>query len=167
MHIIIALLLLSSAVLFGLGISLPLVHFQKLYFFNETPSLIGLFWELLTEGSWIIALVILLFSVLFPLIKLIMVFVSVIAPDTQLARSPLTKWAGVLSKWSMMDVLLVALVIFAAKSSGLADAFAQPGLWCYGASAIMGATAAGVIKRTQQFTETSSEENAPSKAQMI
>lgn len=167
MRIIIALLLLSSAVLFGLGISLPLVHFQKLYFFNETPSLIGLFWELLTEGSWIIALAILLFSVLFPLTKLTMVFVSVIAPDTQLAHSPLTKWAGVLSKWSMMDVLLVALVIFAAKSSGLADAFAQPGLWCYGASAIIGATAAGLIKRTQLIADKGSEEPVHAKSKSV
>ncbi|MGO7917473.1 paraquat-inducible protein A, partial [Rhizobium ruizarguesonis] len=42
-----------------------------------------------------------------------------------------------LSKWSMMDVLLVAIVIAAAKTTGLADAFTQPVLWCYAASSMI------------------------------
>ncbi len=147
MRVLIAFLLLAAAVCFGLGIALPIVHFQKLYFFTDTPSLISLFIGLWQEGSYVIALAILLFSILFPLTKLSIVFISAIAPDAELAHSPVTQWAGVLSKWSMMDVLLVALVIFAAKSSGFADAVAQPGLWFYAASAICGATAAGLLKR--------------------
>ncbi len=147
MRVVTALLLLLSALSFGLGITLPIVHFQKLYFFNETPSLIGLFFGLWDEGSWIIAVAVLLFSILFPLTKLSTVFVSTIAPDNRLSRSSLSRWTGILSKWSMMDVLLVALVIFAAKTSGVADAFTQPGLWFYSISAISGAAAAGILKR--------------------
>ena len=41
-----------------------------------------------------------------------------------------------LTKWSMMDVLLVAIVIFATKTSGLAQAFTQPGLWFYAGSSL-------------------------------
>jgi paraquat-inducible protein A len=41
-----------------------------------------------------------------------------------------------MSKWSMMDVLLVALVIVAAKTSGIASAFTQPGLWFYAGSTV-------------------------------
>ncbi len=141
------LLLLLAAVCFGLGISLPIVRFQKLYFFNDTPSLINLFSGLWVEGNWIIAFAVMIFSVLFPVLKLAIVFITAFAPETNFAKSPITQWAGVLSKWSMMDVLLVALVIFAAKSSGLADAFAQPGLWFYATSAISGAVAAGLLKR--------------------
>jgi paraquat-inducible protein A len=37
----------------------------------------------------------------------------------------------------MMDVLLVAIVVAAAKTTGLADAFTQPGLWCYATSTII------------------------------
>ena len=40
-------------------------------------------------------------------------------------------WLRALSNWSMLDVVLVALVIFAAKTSGLATAFTQPGLWFF------------------------------------
>lgn len=33
--------------------------------------------------------------------------------------------------------MLVAIVIFAAKTSGMAEAFTQPGLWFYAGSAVM------------------------------
>ncbi len=146
MRVFIALLLLTSAFSFALGITLPILHMQKLYFFEETPSIISLLGALWNDGSQLIALAVLLFSVVFPLMKLIIVFIAAIAPQAQLAHSPIIKWAGVLSKWSMMDVLLVALVITAAKTSGLADAFVQPGLWFYATSAICGALAAGLLK---------------------
>jgi paraquat-inducible protein A len=42
-----------------------------------------------------------------------------------------------LTKWSMMDVMLVAIVIAAAKTSGLANAFTEAGLWCYAGAALM------------------------------
>ena len=41
----------------------------------------------------------------------------------------------------MLDVLLVALVIFAAKTSGLAAAITQPGLWFFAASTVLAAVA--------------------------
>ncbi|MNL72332.1 Paraquat-inducible protein A [compost metagenome] len=52
-----------------------------------------------------------------------------------------------LSRWSMMDVLLVAVVIFAAKSSGLAEAFTQPGLWFYAISALMAGALHGLAEK--------------------
>jgi paraquat-inducible protein A len=52
----------------------------------------------------------------------------------------------VLSKWSMMDVLLVALVVFAAKTSGLAAAVSQPGVWFYALSTLLVAAASAGMK---------------------
>ncbi len=147
MRIAVALLLLVSSFAFALGITLPIVRFEKLYFLQETPSLVGLFSGLWGDGSYVIALLVLLFSIVFPLVKLAIVFLSAIAPDVLTARGPLLRHAGALSKWSMMDVLLVALFIFAAKTSGLASAIAQPGLWFYAVSAIGGAVAASLLKR--------------------
>jgi paraquat-inducible protein A len=53
----------------------------------------------------------------------------------------------VLSKWSMADVLVVALAIFAAKTSGLADAAAQSGIWFYAAATLLSACAAVILTR--------------------
>lgn len=140
-------LLLVAAICFGLGITLPIIHVEKLYFFEDTPSLIEIVAEMWTAGNWLIVIAVVGFSILFPLMKLTIVFITAIAPDTKLAHSSITRFAGTLSKWSMMDVLLVAIVIFAAKTSGLADASAQPGLWFYATSAISGAIAASLLKR--------------------
>lgn len=146
MQILIALLLFVAIFCFALGITLPVLHMQKLYFFEETPSILSLVQSLWQENSTLLAVVVLLFSVIFPLLKLGIVFITAIAPRAELAHSPLIRWAGVLSKWSMMDVLLVALVITAAKTSGLAEAIVQPGLWFYAISALCGAIAAGLLK---------------------
>ncbi|MGI9389284.1 MAG: paraquat-inducible protein A [Boseongicola sp.] len=153
MRVVVALLLLVASFTFALGISLPIVHFEKLYFLTESPSLIGIVTGLWSDGSLLIAAIVLLFSILFPLVKLVIVFIAAVAPETLVAHKSVLRHAGTLSKWSMMDVLLVALVIFAAKTSGLANAFAQPGLWFYATSAIAGAIAAGLLKRQQKLDQ--------------
>ena len=143
----IALLLLVASFCLALGLVLPIIHIQKLYFFNQTPSLIELVWGLWNDGAWAIAIAVALFSIIFPFAKLTITFLTALAPATVARHSPLARWSSVLSKWSMMDVLLLALVIFAAKSSGLANATAQPGIWFYATSAISGFAAARLIKK--------------------
>ena len=49
-----------------------------------------------------------------------------------------------------MDVLIVALVIVAAKTGGIATALTQPGLWFYLASALLAIIAHIVRGRLRQ-----------------
>ena len=134
-------LLLFAAVSFGLGISLPLVRLEKLIFFSETPSLIDVILGLWQEGELALAGVVSAFSVLFPLLKLAASFQAVFS-----GKKP-SGWAGALAKWSMADVLLVAILIFAAKTSGFASAVSQPGLWFFGLSTIVVAIASAGLRR--------------------
>lgn len=135
---ILPLLLFAGPFFLALGLTLPLVHFERLFFFQETPSLISIIAALWREDSLALAVLVGLFSVVFPIAKLLVVMME--AAD---ARGGGRRRGGafdrllpILSKWSMMDVLLVALIIVAAKTSGVADAFTQPGLWFYAASAL-------------------------------
>ncbi len=134
-------LLLACAVSFGLGITLPLIRFEKLWFFTESPSLIGLVQGLWINGDIALAAVVALFSLIFPLLKLFTLF------EAALRSGRFPAWAGMLSKWSMMDVLVVAILVFGAKTSGLATAAAQPGIWFYGLSAAGAALAAAMVSR--------------------
>ncbi len=143
-NIIISLCLLAAGVAFGLGITLPLVHLEKFYFFSETPSLIELITTLWSEGNIWIAALVASFSIVFPLLKMVIVINAAI--DTNSAGFP--RWLSYLSKWSMMDVLLVALVIFGAKTSGVATAIAQPGIWFYASAALLSVIAAELLKLT-------------------
>jgi len=118
-------LLMLAAIFLTLGLLLPIIRFERLYFFSETPSLVELVAALFRQGDVALSLVVGLFSIVFPIAKLagLALQLSGLAGDAGVFRRAMPH----LSKWSMMDVMLVAIVIVAAKSSGLAVAVSQPG----------------------------------------
>lgn len=143
MRTLLALLLPLSAFSFALGLTLPLVRLEKLYFFEETPSLVAIIQGLTAETDYALAGVIALFSVLFPAGKILLL--SVVSLRGEKSRA--FAYLGAVGKWSMMDVMLVALVVFAAKTTGLASAVALPGLWFYGAATLFSAIAAVLAQK--------------------
>jgi paraquat-inducible protein A len=139
-----ALLLVGASISFALGVSLPLMRFESFYVFSTDASLIEVIVSLYADGDGVLALLVGLVSIVFPLIKLVLLMAEEIAGEAQPGQGALTRLVPVLSKWSMMDVLLVAIVIFATKSSGLAQAFTQPGLWFYAGSSLAVAALSGL-----------------------
>ncbi|WP_319486185.1 paraquat-inducible protein A [uncultured Cohaesibacter sp.] len=140
--ILLPILLAVAAFSFGLGITLPLVSLDKLLFFTETPSLRTIIMGLWEQGETVLALIIIAFSVLLPAAKILLLHIAVYRGKKSRSLALLS----VASKWSMMDVLLVALVIFSAKTSGLATASAMPGIWFY-ATATLASVLASVMVR--------------------
>lgn len=138
-----ALLVILAAGCFGLGLSLPIVTLERLYVFTETPSLLQIVHGLWIDGQVVLALVVALASILFPAAKL--AWLQLVAAGV--TRSGLSRLHA-LGRWSMMDVLVVALVVFGAKTSGLAAAVAEPGLWFYAAATVASAAAAVLLERT-------------------
>lgn len=137
-------MLAVSAVLLAVGVTLPIMRFEQLYFFSNEPSLLQLIGELWADGSGGLAVAVGAFSLVFPAAKLIVLTAEVVAGDTR--SGLLHRVMPHLSRWSMMDVMLVAIVIFAAKTSGLATAVTLPGFWCYAASAVIAAIFPSVVK---------------------
>lgn len=137
MALIVPVLLVLSALSLAFGMVLPLVLFEKLYFFSETPSLLGIIAALWLGDDRLLAALVGLLSVVFPVIKLIGVAFEATTRGEGIHDKLLARLLPLLARWSMMDVMLVALVIVAAKTSGVASAFRQPGLWFYAASAVM------------------------------
>jgi paraquat-inducible protein A len=133
-----AVLLVSAPFLLAFGLVLPLVRFEKLYFFTETPSLLGIIGSLWQSGDALLAAVVALVSIALPILKMVSLSIEALA-DRKGGTGTFffSHVVPQLSRWSMMDVLLVAIVIAAAKTSGLASAFTQPGLWCYAGSTII------------------------------
>ncbi|GAA4118781.1 paraquat-inducible protein A [Aminobacter aganoensis] len=142
MRSLLPLILFAASACFAFGLVLPLIHVDRLYFFSEEPSLIGMISALWRGGDWLLATIVALFSVAFPALKLGLLHNAAYGhPGTGVPA-----WFRALSNWSMLDVILVALVIFAAKTSGLATAFTKPGLWFFAASVVLTATASAAIK---------------------
>ncbi len=134
-------LIFTATFCFGLGLVLPIAVFERLFVFSDRPSLIGIVGGLWRDGDFVIAALVGMFSILFPAAKLLVLHYAAYFPDK-------THWVGrvgLLSKWSMADVLVVALAIFAAKTSGLAQAATQAGIWFYAVAALLSAVAASLV----------------------
>ena len=130
---------------------MPLMRFETLYFFNKEPTLIQIVGNLATDGDWPLAAIVALVSILFPVIKLLVIFAEAIGLRTD--GSTLSGLLPQLARWSLMDVLIVALVIVAAKTGGLVTALSQPGLWFYAASAVVSVLAHMLITRIRHTPE--------------
>ena len=127
-------LFVLAPLLFALGLTLPLMTFEKLFFFKEDPSLLGIVASL-WESNVALSLLVALFSIVFPLVKMVAVAAEALTTPGE-EGVWFAKLVPFLTKWSMMDVMLVAIVITAAKTSGLAEAFTEAGLWCYAGAAL-------------------------------
>jgi paraquat-inducible protein A len=130
-----AILLIAAPFCLAMGLVLPLVRFDRLYFFSDTPSLLSIIGSLWQNGNELLAGVVALVSIGLPVLKLVSLAVEAMGKGG--SGGFFERVLPQLSRWAMMDVLLVAIVIAAAKSSGLASAFTQAGLWFYAGSAII------------------------------
>lgn len=147
MRFLLPAVLCGASFCFALGITLPLVRIERFFVLTDEPSLITMIASLYRSGEWAIAGLVLLFSVIFPAMKLFLLHAAAFAQAGENSRVP--AWFRALSNWSMLDVVLVALVIFAAKTSGLATAFTQAGLWFFAASVALTVIAAAIIKKRE------------------
>lgn len=143
MRLFLSLLLPLASFSFALGLTLPLMRFEKLYFFEETPSLVDIVRELAAGEDAALGVLVGFFSILLPATKLLLLHVVALGGGRGRSLSLLSA----VGKWSMMDVMLVALVIFAAKTSGFATAATQPGIWFYAAATLSSALAALIFQR--------------------
>lgn len=137
---------MAAGITFYLGITEPLMVFERFFFFEKQSSLIEIVIQLWRDQSWPLAIIIGLFSIAFPALKLIYLVTASVMPKMVFGARALS-FLGTLSKWSMMDVLVVAIVIVATKTSGLAKATAQPGLWYFTACVVLMAVATLWVQR--------------------
>ncbi|BAO44096.1 paraquat-inducible protein A [Thiolapillus brandeum] len=136
--VLVNLLLLLACAFLILGLKLPLVSIEKLWFFGNTVSLLSAISQLWQGGEKSLAVLIGSFSLLFPVIKLLLLFYIWNLED---ASSPghgkHLKWLNTYSKWSMLDVFVVALLVVTLKLGMLAKAQVEFGLYAFAASVIL------------------------------
>ena len=130
-------MLLASLGLLIPGVFLPLVTVEKLLIFTDQVSLYGGIMGLYDSGEYFLASVLLAFSMVFPLAK-ILIGLTVAARKGGQRPAPrllaLLAWFG---KWSMLDVFIVGLLVISIKSNYLADAGTEPGLYFFTASIVL------------------------------
>jgi len=138
-----ALILLSSVCLTA-GLLTPMLETRRLIFFSDAHSLIDVTRALLENENYLLGLVILVFSILFPIGKAI--YLAAVNAGWANGRSALS-WVDRFGKWSMLDVLIAGLIVFTLSGDQAIRIMEQPGLYFF-TFAIFGLMlASGLIMR--------------------
>lgn len=136
----------GSAWLLFLGVTEPVLKLTKLYFLEDEHSLWSVIRALFAKNEIFLGAIIFTFSILFPALKLFYLLVVAISPPLG-DRQYLMRWMSWFGKWSMLDVLVLALVIFYAKSNELADAATLPGVYYFTGSVVLTMVAYSWVKK--------------------
>jgi paraquat-inducible protein A len=140
--------LLAASALLVAGLTLPALTVDRFFIFTDRFSILQAMARLMEEGEWLLAAAVLLFSVLFPAAKILFAFWLWHGVDPRGPRfHKIAHRLEVLGKWSMLDVLVAALMIFSIKASAVADATAQPGLYLFMASVVISMVAVYRVRR--------------------
>ena len=136
--IAINLLLMGSLVALVIGVTAPLITLQKLYFIENTISLMSTIKTLYADKEWLLFFVIAIFSLCIPVIKIIslLLITNVNYKQGSLLDTSLSL-IETLGKWSMLDVFVVALLLVSVKLGALAKVEVHYGLYIFTASVIM------------------------------
>lgn len=141
-------LLLASAALLLAGLVLPVVRVDRFLILTDRISVLGGAGRLIREGEYLLGVVVLLFSAAFPAFKLQQAWSLWRGTDVHDPRfGRLVRRLDWLSRWSMVDVLVIALIVFSVKASGFADARSEAGLYFFVGAFAGTALALAWIKR--------------------
>ena len=88
--------------------------------FDKTQSIVGTAQDLLANGHVLVAVLIVLFSVIIPVAKGLMLLITLVLPPS-LKRHRLMLVNNLVSKWSMADVFVIAIFIAFLAGNGLQE----------------------------------------------
>ncbi|MCF6149425.1 MAG: paraquat-inducible protein A [Candidatus Kuenenia sp.] len=119
------------------GLNLPTLKLTKIIFFTDTYSIWDGVWELWKSNHIGLAVIIFFFSIMFPCVKLIGLLFVWFIPFAPEGRRHFLYWLGILGKWSMLDVFIVAILIILIKTKDIADASAQTGIYLFAGAIVL------------------------------
>ena len=130
-------LVITGASLFVVSLFSPFVSVQKFYIFNDTVTLVSMLANFLREKDWFLFLVILVFTVILPTIKFVLLFIYGWSPRADVDGSYALKVLEGISKWAMLDVFLAAIVITVLKLDLITTGTINYGLYMFVGSILL------------------------------
>jgi paraquat-inducible protein A len=139
--------LMTAAMCFAAGLILPIVELRRFFVFDDGYSILSLVATLWGAGEWLLAAIVAAFAILFPALKLLLLG-AILArlPDVP-DKSRMVDLIDIIGKWSMLDVLVVAVLIVAVKVSGIGTAATQPGLYLFVAAVMLSIAGNRLVRR--------------------
>ena len=112
---------IGAFILFWPAILLPILRIEQLGLSHQS-SILGGTIELFQHGSWFVGAVVLLFSVVFPLTKMVLLIeLSWLELLHRKHKAFTLRMMEHLGKWSMMDVMLLAFLVMLVKLGDMVE----------------------------------------------
>ena len=131
------LVLVATLVLLAFGLFLPAIKISSFIFMSRELSLFDSVLSFFRAGDFFLFAVTLVFTILFPSFKIVTGLVLWHAAD--ISRTParsLLNGLATASKWSMLDVFMIALVVLVIDGRVLSGADIQAGAIIFSASVL-------------------------------
>lgn len=110
---------LAAFFLYWPAILLPILEVERLGHRHASGILFGTF-ELIRDGDWFVGIIVFVFSVIFPLVKILLLLeLSAVGLLHQRHRGWTYRIMEHAGKWSMMDVMLLAFLVMLVKLGSL------------------------------------------------
>lgn len=130
--------ILAACACLTVGITQPIVELRQLNLFTSQHSLVETVWLLFRDKQYFLGGVILVFSILLPFFKLIyLVLLSVLPQNNVIRYSRWLKALEWLGKFSMHDVLVLALTIFFIRQASVYTASSGNGVYFFTAAVVI------------------------------
>lgn len=125
---------------------LPFMELRKVLA-REPYSLVNSIAMLWQTGLYVLAVLVVAFSVVFPFAKLGVLASVCIAGRIDTRNRPALEWVERLGKWSMLDVFLVCLILSLTSGQVLVGATPQAGIPVFIAAVLISMTAGEILMR--------------------
>ena len=141
-------LVLASAATLAVALALPTVTFTKLGSAPEIYSIYGGIESLWNDGNFVLAGIVFLFSIVFPVGKLLALGMLLGGRGAGPQRLATLHWLQLLGKWSMLDVFIIGLFVGAVRL-GIAEASSRPGIHLFTAAILMSMGSTLIVLRLE------------------
>ena len=132
------LLLFIAGILLSIGLIAPIITFKKFIFIQNTFSILTACWNLLIQGQLFLFVIIALFSVILPILKLAMLATVLVSKHKLKSHTQnLLDLMHRFGRWSMLDVFVVAILVVVVKLGAIGNVEKHIGLYAYAAAAIL------------------------------
>ena len=109
----------------------PLLSINEFYIFKDTLTIYSVMLSLFHSGEWLLFLAIFIFALLLPSAKYLLLLIYGILLNSYKPTNRVTCLLEAISKWAMLDVFIIAILIASIKLKAFASAQTHYGLYLF------------------------------------
>ena len=133
--------LIAAAILYVPANTLVVMRTDSL-FASDDHTILGGVVELWNDGSWDLAAIVFVASIVVPILKMLVLAVLAISVQRRShwrrhERARLYRMLDAVGHWSMLDVYVVALLVGLVRFRGIAEVLPGPGIAAFGAVVVL------------------------------